>query len=436
MRARNARGRIRVVSAVVATLLAGSMLAACGDDDGGSGSSDGKVTLNVGLFGTFGFQEAGLFDEYQALNPNIKIVQNDTEKEEDYWRALQTRLAGGSGMHDIQGIEVGRIADVVANQSDKWVDLNSLGLSAGNAEYLPWKSKAATTADGKVLGAGTDTGPMAICYRPDLFAAAGLPTNRDELAQKWSTWEGYIEVGKQFAAASPNKKTKFLDSVAGMYNAMIGQQATSYYDEAGKPIYDTNPAVKQAWDLATSAADAKLSASLQQFQSDWNQAFAADGFASISCPSWMIGYIKTQAGDGGKGKWDVAQAPGGTGNWGGSYLAIPKGGKHQKEAAALITWLTAPEQQVKMFQKQGNFPSKTGAIQSVKTTTDPYFDNAPIGQIFSSAAEKMPVQIIGTRHADIKDNMNTALSSVEAQGVKPDDAWKQARDAVKNAIAS
>jgi cellobiose transport system substrate-binding protein len=89
-----------------------------------------------------------------------------------------------------------------------------------------------------------------------------------------------------------------------------------------------------------------------------------------------------------------------------------------------------------MFQKQGNFPSKTGAIQSVKSTSDAYFSNAPIGQIFSESAEAMPVQTIGVRHNDVKENITTALTSVEAQGVKPDDAWKQARDAVKNALGS
>ncbi|MFE3204682.1 ABC transporter substrate-binding protein [Embleya sp. NPDC055664] len=434
MRTRYVRGRVRALSALCTALLVGSVLAGCGGD-GGSGSGDGKVTLNVGLFGTFGFEEAGLYAEYQQTHPGVRIVQHDTEKEEDYWRTVQTRLAGGGGIDDIQGIEVGRIADVVRNQADKWVDLNSLGLAGGNAEYLPWKSKAATTADGKVLGVGTDIGPMAICYRSDLFRAAGLPTDREELARRWSTWEGYVELGRQFQANAP-KKTHYLDSVTGLYNAIIGQQQESYYDAAGKPIYDTNPTVKHAWDLAAQAADGKLSAALQQFQSDWNQAFSADGFASLSCPAWMIGYIKTQAGDAGKGKWDVAAGPGGTGNWGGSYLAVPKGGKHHKEAAELVAWLTAPEQQAKMFRKQGNFPSKTGAIESVKATLDPYFNNAPIGAIFSAAAERMPVQVTGVRHNDIKDNITTALTSVEAQGVKPDDAWKRARDAVKNALAS
>ena len=49
--------------------------------------------------------------------------------------------------------------------------------------------------------------------------------------------------------------------------------------------------------------------------------------------------------------------PGGAGNMGGSHLALPKQGKHSKEAVELIKWLTAPEQQKKVFKATGNFPS-------------------------------------------------------------------------------
>ncbi|NUU23472.1 MAG: extracellular solute-binding protein, partial [Streptomycetaceae bacterium] len=272
-----------------------------------------------------------------------------------------------------------------------------------------------------------------ICYRTDLFQQAGLPTDRNELAQKWSTWDGYLDVGRQFAAKAP-KGSAYMDSVTGMYNAMIGQQQTFYYDASGKLIYDTNPAVRGAFDLAAKAAQDGLSAKLVQFQTDWDQAFAKGGFATVSCPSWMIGYIKEKAGDATQGKWDVAAAPGATGNWGGSYLAIPKGAKHAKEAYDLLSWLTAKEQQQKLFEKRGSFPSRTAAISAVASTTDPYFTNAPIGQIFSQAAQKMPVQTLGVRDNDIKVSIQNALNSVEAQGVKPDDAWKDAKASVKAAL--
>jgi len=54
----------------------------------------------------------------------------------------------------------------------------------------------------------------------------------------------------------------------------------------------------------------------------------------------MIGYIKGQTGTLAN-HWDVTTAPGGTGDWGGSYLAVPKASKHRTEAAQLAMWLTS-----------------------------------------------------------------------------------------------
>ena len=67
-----------------------ALAAACGGSSSSSGStaaagssaaaatsaaSTETITLTVGLFGTFGYKEAGLFDEYEKLHPNITIKE-------------------------------------------------------------------------------------------------------------------------------------------------------------------------------------------------------------------------------------------------------------------------------------------------------------------------------------------------------------------------
>ena len=74
----------------------------------------------------------------------------------------------------------------------------------------------------------------------------------------------------------------------------------------------------------------------------------------------MIGYIKGQAGDAGDGLWDVANIPGDGGNWGGSYLSIPAASENKEAAYELIQWLTAPEQQVKMWTDCAALPLELG----------------------------------------------------------------------------
>ncbi|MFF1869994.1 extracellular solute-binding protein [Streptomyces sp. CB03911] len=428
------RARRTATSLGTAALAAMLLLTACssGSSGGSADAADGKVTLTVDLFGTFGFKETGLYDEYSKTHPNVTIKQSDTQDEGQYWQALQTKLAGGGGLADVQGLEVGRIASVMQKQADKFVDLKTVGAGAVNDGLVPWKAAAVKSADGKVLAAGTDIGPEAICYRTDLFKAAGLPTDRAELAAKWSSWEGYLALGKEYVAkAQPGNA--WTDSAAGMFTAEVGQQKVRYADESGKPVYDSNPAVKTAWaDSAKLVADG-LSAKLPQWTPEWNKAFSTGKFATLSCPAWMIGYIKGQAGDAFAGKWDIAAGPGKTGNWGGSYLAIPKTSKHQKEAAELISWLTAKEQQVKLFTKQGSFPSSTGAQGEIKALQDPYFNNAPIGQIFSESAGAMPAQVLGTEDGVIGKAFTDALGEVERTGTAPDAAWQHAMDNIKKA---
>ena len=149
----------------------------------------------------------------------------------------------------------------------------------------------------------------------------------------------------------------------------------------------------------------------------------------------MIGYIKGKAGDAGAGKWNVTTLPGGSGgNWGGSYLGIPAVSQHKQEAAELITWLTDPAQQATVFAEAGNFPSTTAGIEMVADAVDPYFNNAPIGKIFSASAEAAPVQILGPEDGVVKSAMVQSLLAVETGGSAPAQAWDAAAAKIRTQV--
>jgi cellobiose transport system substrate-binding protein len=98
-----------VLLALVA--LAAFVLAGCGSNsssgpaatsaNAGPCGTTANTTLTVGLFGTFGFKEAGLWDAYHKLCPNITIKEDVVEQSADYWTRLKTRLASGSGLDDV-----------------------------------------------------------------------------------------------------------------------------------------------------------------------------------------------------------------------------------------------------------------------------------------------------------------------------------------------
>ncbi|MEV4561111.1 ABC transporter substrate-binding protein [Kitasatospora sp. NPDC049285] len=419
-------------AAVLATAVLASsalLLTACSSSaksgsDGSSAASGAKITLNVGDFGTFGYKEAGLYDEYMAAHPNITIKYDTVQDGQKYWDALTTHLASGSGLADIQAVEVGYIAQATNTLGDKFVDLGKTeGITAGN--WLDWKSKQATTSSGSLIGLGTDIGPMAICYRTDLFQQAGLPTDRAEVAKLWQgDWSKFVDAGKTYQAAAP-AGTFFTDSASGLFNASLSAEPQQYSDASGKLVYKDSPGVKKAWNIAVSASQAKISAGLRQFQDNWNAAFANAKFATVVCPSWMTGIISKYSGDAGKGKWDVA-APPVASNWGGAFLTVPKAGKHTKEAAALAAWLTAPEQQAKVFTKVGNLPSTVGGLQqpAVQGAKQEYFNNAPTGQIFAATAQAIKPAPIGEQDGNVKTIItDNGILDIEEHGTDPAKAW-------------
>jgi cellobiose transport system substrate-binding protein len=271
-------------------------------------------------------------------------------------------------------------------------------------------------------------------YRKDLFAKAGLPTDRDQVSALWSTWDGYIEAGKKYAAAKvPN--SNFMDGPAVMYRAILGQADTGLYDTNDNVVVETNPAVRAAYDKTIEALNAGLSAKIAAWSPDWNAGFAQGRFATLACPSWMMAYIQSQAKDA-AGKWDIAKVPGGSGNWGGSFLTVPKQSKHAKEAYEFAKWLTSPEQQAKVFRSAGNFPS-TSTLYSDPVITDfvnPFFSNAPVGKIFSESVATMKVQYLGPKAGDINTAIINGLSRVEQGKQSPDAAWAQAIEEVKKLV--
>src|SRR5215207_1041681 len=148
------RPSARPRSAVIALVCSLTLLAAgCGGND--QQSSDGsdddgpKVELTIATFNEFGYRD--LYREYEGLHPNVKITERRAETVDDHVKNLETNLAAGSGMADIEAMEVSWIYKYVA-KADKFVDLRQYGADDLKARWLDWKVAGATTGDGKIIG--------------------------------------------------------------------------------------------------------------------------------------------------------------------------------------------------------------------------------------------------------------------------------------------
>src|SRR4249919_2915 len=273
---RTSTSRRRPVASLVALAATGAIvLAGCGGngssastaapaDAGICGTTD-PTTLTVGLFGTFGFKEAGLWNAYKKACPNITIKEDVVEQSADYWTRLKTRLASGSGLADVQAIEIGFVADVVQNHADQFVNWNKVpNAAADKAEFYPWKWQLASSTDGaSTVGLGTDIGPEAICYRSDLLKQAGLPSDPATLAKKWKTWDDFIAFGKQYEASSTKPSgSHFVDSAASVFSTAVYQGDEAYATPEGDTDLENSDGVQNAWKYATTAAQDGITAGL------------------------------------------------------------------------------------------------------------------------------------------------------------------------------
>jgi cellobiose transport system substrate-binding protein len=392
-----------------------------------AGKTNADVTLTVSLFGDFGYHD--LYKKYEAAHPGVTIKES-IQSYAVHHSNLAKSIATNAGAADVEAIEVGFIAQFKA-QPQNFVNLRDYGAGALKSRWLAWKWAQGLGSKGEIVGLGTDVGSLAICYRRDLFQQAGLPTNRVDVSKLWPTWEKYIATGKKFQAKAP-KGVTFFDTGSNVYNAMVGQINPAYYDRSGKVIVAGNPAVKRAWNLTMTGIALGESSGFAAFSNDWNVGYKKGNFATVTCPAWMMGYIQGQAPKT-KGKWDVAATPGTGGNWGGSYLAVPKQSKNAAQAADLVKFLTSPSSQTFVFKQTGNLPSQPALLKGAAVTNfkNPFFNNAPVGRIFGTSAMRLLPQVIGPHQGDIQNASTQAIQRVEQKKQSPAKSWSQFMKDVK-----
>lgn len=417
----------RVVAGLLAALTVVGTTAACSKKDDNA-EGEGKVNLVVQTFGKFGYDQA--IKDYEAANPNVKVDHQVLGELSDFQPKLVQWLAAGKGAGDVVALEEGVLLGYLQNP-DNFVNLFDLGGEELRDKYLGWKFERGITPDGKKLvGLGTDVGGLAMCYRRDLLEKAGMPSDRTEVAKLWATWDDYVKAGQQFKAK--NTGAAWVDSAGSVAQPYAMQNGDKiFYDTDGSFIGDSNPLVKQTWDFATNLYAQGLTAKLKTWSEDWSAGFKKGSFATMPCPAWMTGVIESNAGPELKGKWDVATIPGGAGNWGGSYLAIPARAQNPAAAWAYIKEMQSPQKQLDHFVEVGSLPTTPSVYSDPRLATkaDPFFSGAPTGKIYTQAVLGLKPFRMGPDTGTIGQEFLNVLVNVEQSGGNPATAWD---DAVRN----
>ncbi|TLS48077.1 extracellular solute-binding protein [Streptomyces montanus] len=396
----------------------------------GGGSSDsangGTVTLTVTTHVDYGYRN--LYKEFEKTHPGIKVKEVLVE---DLPKKLVTQLAANRGAADVVGVGDDIIGKFKPSH-ERFLNLADYGVNNTDDPWVQWAYDAGTVEDGKfVMGLRTDIGGLGICYRTDLFKKAGLPTDPEKVAELWPTWNDFTATGEKFSKKVKN--ASFTANTGDIWVGMGNQHKETFFAESDDSfIADKNTELKQDFLTAANMSVRKVSGGYPPFSPEMANALKTGKAATAVCPAWKLDRTKEASGPDNAGKWSVAAAPEG-GNWGGSYLMVPKQTKHPKEAVELARWLTSSKTQKQLFLDEGYLSShpKVYNDPEVQAKKDPYFSNAPTGKIFAQAADSMEPIYRGTKDSDVASAFMNALLRVEQGKQKPEAAWDQAIEDAK-----
>ncbi|MBW9111673.1 extracellular solute-binding protein [Microbacterium trichothecenolyticum] len=421
----------RTLALPIAALGALALLISGCSGGSGSGSESGDPNAEFEFWSFTGIGQKDSVDRYLEKNPDAKVKLSEVGSTTETATALTAALAGGR-VPDLVMIQNDDLPKFVENPGN-FVDLRTLGGDDIGDGYLDWAIDGATAEDGSLIGIPTDVGGLAFAYRADLFEKAGLPTDPAEVAQMWSTWDDFIAMGQQYTEATGEP---FIDNVeTSVFFSTVNQVSQKYYTPEGELIYDTNPEVEEAFDVAVRAYEAGISADIPAWSSGWAPGKANGAFAVTTAPSWILSGLKNDAPDT-EGKWRIASIPGVGGNWGGSVIAIPARAENKEAAWQYIETMLSPEGQTEHFATTGTFPAAEDALESdeVKSYTDPFYGDSPIGQIMSDSVLNFQSFYNGPDTSAIGAALLNALVDMQAGNIAPEDAWQQGLDSAKAAI--
>jgi multiple sugar transport system substrate-binding protein len=332
--------RALVVGSAIA--LAAGMLAGCATSSGtttGSSTADKYGTKSHPITITF-WGWGGAKDDYPAiaaykkLHPYVTVKSTQFASTQAMYTKLATVFKAGTGAPDVTSLELAMLPTFAAGSN--LVPLSQYG---ANASTMNPASAKAANFDSQLYAIPTDSAPMVMYYRSDLFQKYGIAVP--------TTWAQYLTDAQTLKAKDPTAYMTYMDpGDSSQVQALIWQAGGQPFKLTGKNNLSINlsdaGSTKFANLWSTMLKD-KLVKPDPAFTADWFNELSNGTYATWLTGAWGASTLQSSV-SGAAGKWRVATLPSWTAGsnasalYGGSGSSVTKQSKSPAAGAAWAEW--------------------------------------------------------------------------------------------------
>lgn len=388
-------------------------------------------------------EASGVLEDFNAEYPDIE-VEIVYYAPGDVYTNLPLALTAGAGAPDVSLVENSHVSefvhlgglldmsDMVAPYRDivseyKWYDCEK----DGSYYCMPW-----------------DGGPVVMYYRRDVFEAAGLPSEPEEVTALVATWDGYLEACRTIKEETGlycfahNKANNY----GRLYEMVLWEQGWGYYDpDTGELTVDSAENIA-ALEMLGQFWQEDLASDALEWTDPWYAELAGelDGdvppIATLIEASWMDIFLKSWIAPGTEGKWGVAYMPSfeedgvRAANDGGSVFVIPAQTQNPEAAWAFVEFVLGREEsQIKIFEISGFIPSlETTYDDPIFEEPDPFFAGQKTRVIYADVMQKIPqAGIYGPYYNMMNGAVSVAIQRYATGDASAEDALRDAAEEIR-----
>ena len=345
----------RILSVLVFATLVVGMMSACGNteapttesepveanaktaesatkEDSADFSDDPNLEGELTVWDWNSAYEEEMYPEFQKVYPNIKI-NYVTVAHGDYMQKLQSAIATGTDVPDIifgEGAWRGKLFDM-----DILENLEAAPYNIDRNDMMDYLHDGMSNFRGEIVGVDQSLAPAGFAYRRDLAKEYFGTDDPDEVYEKISTWDKFIETGLEVQEKSGGAVTM----LSGFGDVLYATRLQNCQDYIDGNVIDITERMQEPLETAIKVRDAKIIGDHEMDTPSWMADFASGNNIFFPAAPWACEWHIAANDPDGSGNWALTKAPESGYTRGGTSVGIYKDSPNKEAASAYLKWI-------------------------------------------------------------------------------------------------